>query len=152
MTQDERTPDSTDLPEGTAAENPAGERTSMDHELEPSEDPLERHEEQAAASEAGRLGGPAPEYAGDEERQAVEEAGGGVAEGFEESERDLIEGASHGDQRYDPETDAFTPEEEADRATSVYSEPDEVDPTEVVRDPREEDDDPGAGPGLAPER
>jgi hypothetical protein len=32
------------------------------------------------------------------ERQAVEEAGGGVSEGFELAEQDLIEHASHGDQ------------------------------------------------------
>jgi hypothetical protein len=33
-----------------------------------------------------------------EERRAVEEAGGGVSEGFELAEEDLIEHASHGDQ------------------------------------------------------
>jgi hypothetical protein len=33
-----------------------------------------------------------------EERRAVEEAGGGEAEGFELSEQELIEHASHGDE------------------------------------------------------
>ena len=33
-----------------------------------------------------------------EERRAVDEAGGGAAEGFELAEQDLIENASHGDQ------------------------------------------------------
>ena len=33
-----------------------------------------------------------------EERRAVEEAGGGVSEGFELAEDDLIEHASHGDE------------------------------------------------------
>ncbi len=33
-----------------------------------------------------------------EERRAVEEAGGGQAEGFELAEQELIEHASHGDQ------------------------------------------------------
>jgi hypothetical protein len=33
-----------------------------------------------------------------EERRAVEEAGGGVSEGFEQSEAELIEHASHGDE------------------------------------------------------
>jgi len=33
-----------------------------------------------------------------EERRAVEEAGGGVSEGFEQSEKELIEHASHGDE------------------------------------------------------
>jgi hypothetical protein len=149
---EERTPDPSDLPEGTAAENHDRERTSMDYELEPSEDPLERREERAAAAEAAAIGGPAPDYKGDEESRPLEEGGEGVAEGFEESERELIEQASHGDQRYSPEADAASPEEESDRATSVYAEPDEVDPTEVVRDPREERDDPGEGPGLAAER
>lgn len=32
-----------------------------------------------------------------EERRAVEEAGGGVSEGFEQAEQELIEHASHGD-------------------------------------------------------
>jgi hypothetical protein len=58
------------------------------------------------------------------ERQAVEEAGGGEAEGFELSERELIEHASHGDENtpaliiYDA-----VPQEEADGA--VYGEADE---------------------------
>ncbi len=33
-----------------------------------------------------------------EERRAVEEAGGGEAEGFEQAEQELIEHASHGDE------------------------------------------------------
>jgi hypothetical protein len=33
-----------------------------------------------------------------EARRAVEEAGGGEAEGFEQAERELIEHASHGDE------------------------------------------------------
>ena len=122
----ESTPDPTDLPEGTAEENTERERTSMDAELGTPEDPLLRKEESAAAAEAGRVGGPAPDYAGDEEARAVEEGGGGVAEGFEESERQLIEEASHGDGGGSPEVDAFTPEVESDEATAEYGEPDEV--------------------------
>ena len=41
-------------------------------------------EHTAAAAEAGSIGGRRPDYPGDEERRAVEEGGGGVAEGFEE--------------------------------------------------------------------
>jgi hypothetical protein len=58
------------------------------------------------------------------ERRAVEEAGGGQSEGFELTEQELIEHASHGDEQtparimYDA-----GPEEEA--ASSVYSEADE---------------------------
>jgi hypothetical protein len=60
----------------------------------------------------------------EEARRPVEEAGGGEAEGFEQSERELVEGASHGEERWDPETDAFTPEEESDRSSAEYGEPD----------------------------
>ena len=142
----------TNPPTGTAAEQPGRERTSMDREAPPAEDPLLRREERAAAAEAGEIGGPGPDVESDEAGRPVEEAGGGVAEGFETAERELQEQASHGENRWTPEEDAFPPEEEADRAGSAYGEPDEVDPTEVVRDPREGPVDPGRGPGLASER
>jgi hypothetical protein len=128
------------------------ERTSMDHDLDPPEDALLRREEAAAAEEAGSIGGARPDYEGDEADRPLEEGGEGEAEGFELAERDLVEEASHGDARRSPEADEFAPEDESDRAGAVYGEPDEVDPTEVVRDPREGEDDPGAGPGVAPDR
>jgi hypothetical protein len=59
------------------------------------------------------------------ERLAVEEAGGGQSEGFELTEQELIQHASHGDEQtlacvmYDA-----VPEEE-EEASSVYSEADE---------------------------
>jgi hypothetical protein len=61
----------------------------------------ERREEQAAAAEAARIGtepssDPAPET--DEAQRPLQEAGQGEAEGYEESERELIEHATHGDQ------------------------------------------------------
>jgi hypothetical protein len=111
-----------------------------------------QHEEELAALEAAGIGGDRPDYEGDEAERAVEEGGGGEAEGFEEAERELIEAASHGENRHDPTTEAFTPEEESDRSTAVYGEPDEEDVTEVVEDPREGPDDPGAGPGVAADR
>ncbi|MEA2401289.1 MAG: hypothetical protein QOK00_1692 [Thermoleophilaceae bacterium] len=121
------------------------------------DDPLVVDEAAAAAAEAAAIGGPRPDYDVDDEHRdeswrPLEEAGGGEAEGFELAERDLIEEASHGDERRSPEVDAFTPEVESDEATAVYAEPDEVDPTEVVRDPLEGEDDPGAGPGVAADR
>lgn len=121
------------------------------------DDPVVSDEERAAAAEAAAIGGRRPDYDVDEDRRGepwrpLEEAGEGVAEGFELAERDLIEEASHGDGRRSPEVDAFTPEVEADEAGAVYGEPDEIDPTEVVRDPGEGEDDPGAGPGLAADR
>jgi hypothetical protein len=122
----------------------------MEHE--PDLDPLVEREQRAAEREAGAVGGPAPEYEGDEQSRPLEEAGGGEAEGFEEAERELGEQAAHGDPAVSPEADAFTPEEEADRAGPAYAEPDEVDPTEVTSDPREGPEDPGEGPGIASER
>jgi hypothetical protein len=115
------------------------------------EDVLER-EEDAAAAEAGSIGGPRPDYDADEATRPLEEAGEGEAEGFEDAERELVEAASHGESRVDPTDDAFTPEDDAGDATPAYGEPDEVDPTEVVEDPDEGPDDPGAGPGLAADR
>lgn len=58
-----------------------------------------------------------------EERRAVEEAGGGEAEGFELAEQDLIEHASHGDEHSPARImmDAGHEEEETD---SVYGEAD----------------------------
>ncbi len=85
------------------------------------------------------------------EWEAVEEAGGGEAEGFEQAERELRENAEHGDLGHSPRHDAFPPEPESDRSTAVYGEPDEVDPTEVVADPELEDD-PGRGTDIAPDR
>jgi hypothetical protein len=62
---------------------------------------FEQEEADAAAAEAAGIGG----VSGEEElnldpaQLPVTEAGGGVAEGFEETERALIEHASHGDQQ-----------------------------------------------------
>jgi hypothetical protein len=139
-------------PEGSAQENPRRHRTTMDEELDPPEDPLLRREESAAAAQARAIGGPAPDYPVDDAHRPLEEGGEGVAEGFEESERELIETGSHGDPRFSPDANAPDPEVESDRPTTAYGEPDEVDPTEVVYDPDEGEDDPGAGPGLAHDR
>jgi hypothetical protein len=146
----EPVPDQTDLPEGTAAENPERERTSIDAEPEPAEDDLLRREEDAAAAEAGRIGGPGPDYEGSEEDRPLAEGGEGEAEGFEQAERELEEQASHGDSYSVPGDEGFGDEDS--RANTVYGEPDEVDPTEVTSDPREGPDDPGAGPGIAADR
>ena len=107
-------------------------------ERTPGDEPLVEEEAEAAAAEAASIGGRRPDYGVDDDRRGeawrpAEEAGQGEAEGFELAEHDLIEEASHGDERRSPEVDAFTPEVEADEATAVYGEPDEVDP--------------GAGPG-----
>ena len=70
-----------------------------------------------------------PDESKDPAMQPVEEAGGGVAEGFEQAEEALIENASHGDGAADPEEDAIDNElEEAERSTAEYGEPDEPQP------------------------
>jgi hypothetical protein len=126
------------------------EREPRDREAP--EDPEVLREEQAAAAEAASIGGPSPSYGTDEAHRPLAEAGEGEAEGFEEAEAELIEAAQHGENRLSPEVDEYSVEEEAERATAAYGEPDEVDPTEVVRDPDEGDDDPGTGPGIAADR
>ncbi len=124
-------------------------------EQRPNDDDTVREEEAAAAAAAGRIGG----TAGDEDdfdpaMRPVYEAGGGVAEGFEQAEADLVDNAQHGDGRGDPLSDAFRPEAESDLAGASYGEGDEEKVTEVVRDPDDPrgDDDPGAGPKITSER
>jgi hypothetical protein len=65
----------------------------------PSTPRYEQEEADAAAAEAAGIGGVTGEEDLDPAQLPVSEAGGGVAEGFEESERALIEHASHGDQQ-----------------------------------------------------
>ena len=101
------------------------ERTTPDPD--PDDDPLVAEEEAAAAAEAAGIGGPGVDDAhGDPAFEAVYEAGGGEAEGFEIAEEQLEENATHGSGRADPIRDAFTPEVEADEATAVDGEADEV--------------------------
>ncbi len=65
----------------------------------PSTPRYEQEEADAAAAEAAGIGGVTGEEDLDPAQLPVTEAGGGVSEGFEESERALIEHASHGDQQ-----------------------------------------------------
>jgi hypothetical protein len=123
------------------------------------EDPLVRQEEDAAAAEAGSIGGRKPEYEDeegrpvDEEDRALIEGGEGAEEGFEIAESDLQETASHGDDRYDPEIHDFGDEESAGEGDAISGEPDEIDVTETVRDPEAgPGEDPGEGPGISHDR
>lgn len=59
---------------------------------------LVREAEERAAQEAGAIGGPGAEQGFPPEERAVREAGGGEAEGFEESEAELIRNATHADE------------------------------------------------------
>jgi hypothetical protein len=93
----------------------------------PADDPLVAEEEAAAAAEAAAIGGPRLDDAhGDEAFEAVYEAGGGEAEGFEAAEEQLRDNASHGGGRGDPLRDAMTPELESDEATAIDADGDEV--------------------------
>jgi hypothetical protein len=88
------------------------------------EDPFGPDDEEAAAAEAGGIGGERPDYHGvDESDRPLEEAGEGEEEGFELAEEDLIEEASHGEERRDPEIDGW---DEADESGAEYGEADDV--------------------------
>lgn len=63
------------------------------------EPPYERQETDEAAREAAEIGGKIEADELNPAQRPVNEAGGGEAEGFEESERALIDHASHGDQQ-----------------------------------------------------
>jgi len=106
------------------------------------DDDVVREEEEAAAAEAAAIGGrpgddpmDADPDRFDRERdeafRAVEEGGGGEAEGFEQAEEELIEGASHGDPQPDPERAAFTPEAESDLSTAEDGEADREEPQDL---------------------
>jgi hypothetical protein len=91
-------------------------------------------EEEAAAAEAGAIGGETGEAEADEARRPVEEAGGGEAEGFEQAEEELIESASHGDPAGHPLGDRFPAEETNPEDHTIYGEADEVDSAETTDD------------------
>jgi hypothetical protein len=115
-------------PAGAASETSRAEAAEERvPEPSPGDDALVAEEEAAAAAEAAAIGGPRLDDAhGDEAFEAVYEAGGGEAEGFEAAEEQLIENASHGAGRGDPIRDAITPEVEADEETAVEGEADHV--------------------------
>jgi hypothetical protein len=87
-------------------------------------DPFEESETEAAAAEAGAIGG----VAGDEDlpdaERPVREAGGGEAEGFEQAEEDLIEHASHGDEHSGRMAIYDAPEPEEAGQETEFGEPD----------------------------
>ena len=127
-----------------------------DRELLPDEpsdpDALAAEQAQAAAAEAGAIGGPDPQPELDPADRPVAEGGGGEAEGFEQAEEALVGQATHDDVPADPTGEAFTPEREADLSGAQYGEGDELDVTEVTSDPDGGAEDPGEGPGITSER
>jgi len=84
-------------------------------------------EAEAAAAEAGAIGGHVDaEDDVDPAQRAVEEGGGGYAEGFEQAEADLIESAEHGEGGHD----RGVPEPESDRSGAAYGDADNADRTD----------------------
>jgi hypothetical protein len=84
-------------------------------------DPLVDEEEEAAAEEAAKIGGPDPEPGVDPAERPLVEGGEGWAEGFEEAEAELQRNASHEDRGANPMRDAGEDEEDAG---STYGEAD----------------------------
>jgi len=129
------------LPEGREVqpEEPAGADALAEEQA--AADALAEEQAEAAAAEASRIGGPDPQPDTDPAERPVAEGGGGEAEGFEQAEDELVRQASHDDAAWDPSVDAFSVEEESERATASYGEGDELSPTEVTGDP-------GKGPTI----
>jgi hypothetical protein len=67
---------------------------------------LVKEESDAAAAEAGHVGGDAPVESDDPAQQPLIEAGQGESEGFELAEKRLQDIASHGDEHRFPDRDA----------------------------------------------
>ena len=94
-------------------------------------------EEELAREEAGAIGGISGEEGLPEAERPLAEAGEGVAEGFEQSEAALIEGASHGDPAGNPLGDRFTPEDARSEGLAEYGEADQEHVSEDVEDDHE---------------
>lgn len=93
-------------------------------------DPIAEEEAEAAAAEAARIGGPAPDDPVEDPAQRPQVEGGeGESEGFELAEEELIDNASHGDQKRFPNRDVSLPEEPTD--TTAFGEADEEIPQDA---------------------
>lgn len=95
------------------------------------ESPFEREQEEAAAAEAGAIGGPVSDepstpdaQESDPAQRPLAEAGEGEAEGFEQAERDLVQHASHGDMHAARRVNQDAPEEPDDERSTPSGEPD----------------------------
>ena len=82
-----------------------------------------REEEEAAAREAGAIGGPNPDPDLTEEERVISEGGEGESEGFELAERDLERNASHDDGHGNPLLDRI--DEEREDSGAEYGEADQ---------------------------
>jgi hypothetical protein len=98
------------------------------------EDPRVREAEDAAAREAGAIGGDNPDEGIPEADRPLAEAGQGESEGFERAEEDLVEHASHGDSGPDPTHMAG--EAEQAQVAQEHAEADDVRASELDPDER----------------
>lgn len=94
-------------------------------ETDPKRDPIADEEAEAAAAEAAKIGGPPPDDGVDPAQRPLVEGGEGESEGFELAEKELIDNASHGDQKHFPDSDAPPPEEPSE---ATYGEADQAIP------------------------
>ncbi len=76
----------------------------------PGRTPFEARQIEEAAREAAAIGGRVRHAGTDRAQWPLDEAGEGVAEGFELAEQDLIAAAEHADGPADPLADAIPPE------------------------------------------
>jgi hypothetical protein len=84
---------------------------------------LVKEEADAAAAEAGHVGGDAPVESDDPSQQPLIEAGQGESEGFELAEQKLVDIASHGDQHRFPDSVVPPPEERESAERGEADEP-----------------------------
>ncbi len=99
--------------------------TTPDRVPEPDRDRVDA-ESDAAAAEAGQIGGRVEDDDLDPAARPLAEAGGGYAEGFELAEADLIERAEHAEAGHD----RGVPEPESDRSGAAYGDADNLDRTD----------------------
>lgn len=83
----------------------------------------EKDQENEAATEAAAIGGTGTSEA-DPSQQAVREAGGGEAEGFEDAEKALVDNASHGDQHAAHKVLQDVPDPEPEREAAEHGDAD----------------------------
>lgn len=93
-------------------------------------------QEEAAAAEAGAIGGHTPTEGLPESERPLAEAGEGEAEGFELSEELLIESASHGDPAGHPLGDRMPVEDAESEDLTIYGEADHEQVSEKTDDDR----------------
>jgi hypothetical protein len=87
-------------------------------------DDLIAEEEAAAAAEAAEIGGHTDSQRLPEAERPLAESGEGVSEGFELSEEQLIESASHGDKHGHPLGDRFPEEDARSEDLTIHGEAD----------------------------